>query len=83
MRTASAGSPSRTWQSGGDLVSGGRVDAGGERVGGILEGVVYGSLEAAVFDRLVINGVVYELRAIQLWPLPPPGVPAPAAEIRR
>ena len=58
----------RTWQSGGNLSSGGRVDAGGERIGGILEGVVYGSLEAAVFDRLVIDGAVYELRAIQSWP---------------
>ena len=58
----------RTWQSGGNLSSGGRVDAGGERIGGIQEGVVYGSLEAAVFDRLVIDGSVYELRAIQSWP---------------
>lgn len=58
----------RTWQSGGNLSSGGRVDAGGERIGGILEGVVYGCLEAAVFDRLVIDGAVYELRAIQSWP---------------
>lgn len=58
----------RTWQSGGNLSSGGRVEPEGERVGGILEGVVYGGLEANVFDRLVINGAVYELRAIQRWP---------------
>lgn len=67
-RTASAGSLSVPGSRGGNLSSGGRVDAGGERIGGILEGVVYGSLEAAVFDRLVIDGAVYELRAIQTWP---------------
>lgn len=58
----------RTWQSGGNLSSGGRVEPEGERVGGILEGVVYGELEADVFDRLVIAGAVYELRVIQRWP---------------
>lgn len=58
----------RTWQSGGNLSSGGRVELEGERSGAILEGVVYGALEASVFDRLVIDGAVYELRAIQHWP---------------
>lgn len=40
----------------------------GERCGGVLEGVLYGDLELDVFDRLVVDGVVYELRAVQGWP---------------
>lgn len=36
----------RTWQSGGNLSSGGRWTLAAERIGGIQEGVVYGSLEA-------------------------------------
>lgn len=58
----------RTWNSSGILSSGGRVEPCGERIGGILEGVVYGMMEAAEFDRMVVQGAVYELRGIQHWP---------------
>lgn len=58
----------RTWQSAGSLSYGGRVQPNGEEIGGVLQGVVYGDWAAEVFDRLVIGGAVYELRAIQHWP---------------
>ena len=58
----------RTWQSSGALRSGAQVEEYGERCGGVLEGVLYGDLELDVFDRLVVDGVVYELRAVQGWP---------------
>lgn len=60
--------PVRTWQSSGTLSSGGRIQPNGEEIGGIVQGVVYGSWTAEVFDRLVIGGVVYEVREIQRWP---------------
>lgn len=57
----------RTWQSSGTLSSGARLEEYGERANEVLEGVLYGDLELSVFDRLVVDGVVYELRGIQNW----------------
>lgn len=58
----------QTWQSSGTLSSGAKVAEYGEHTNEILEGVLYGDLALAAFDRLVIDGVVYELRGVQNWP---------------
>ncbi len=57
----------RTWQSSNTLSSGAKVEPYGEHCSGILEGVLYGTLSLSVFDRLVIDGAVYEVRGIQRW----------------
>ena len=73
--TAATGTPegicwqsARSWQSGGTLSGGAKVTPEGERVRGVLQGVVFGELEAAEFDRFVIDGVIYELRGMERWP---------------
>lgn len=58
----------RSWQSGGTLSGGARAESDGERVRGVLQGVVFGDLEAVEFDRFVIDGVTYELRGLERWP---------------
>ena len=73
--TAEDGSPEgvcwqrvRTWQSAGAVRDGGELLPGGERTGGLLQGVLFGGPEVAVFDRFVIDGAVYELRGVERWP---------------
>lgn len=57
----------RTWQSGGEMTSGSSVQESGETPLGVLQGVCFTALEAEPFDRFVIDGKVYELRAVQQW----------------
>lgn len=62
------------WQSTGqsrarERFRGGAVQAEqGERSQEILQGALFSDLELALWDRLVIDGAVYELREIQQWP---------------
>lgn len=58
----------RSWQSSGTLRSGVKREVQGERSDDVLEGVLYGDLALNVFDRLVVGGILYELRGIQRWP---------------
>jgi hypothetical protein len=52
----------------GTLSSGAKQEQQGERVREILQGALFSQLEVAEYDRLVIQGKVYELREIQHWP---------------
>lgn len=58
----------KTWQTGGQLSTGSMVKESGESVRGVLQGVLYGPLEVAPYDRFLIEGELYELRKIQKWP---------------
>lgn len=57
----------RSWQSSGRLTSGFAPGEQGEQAAGVLEGCLFSDLEVSVFDRLVLDGAVYEIRAIQRW----------------
>ena len=62
------------WQDLGGVRDSGRLTSGvalteqGERYREILQGALFGSLEVAVYDRVSVNGGMYELRKIQQWP---------------
>lgn len=59
----------RSWNSGGRLDRvGARLEDWGETAGGILEGFLFEELEIAVFDRLAVEGEVYEVRSVHRWP---------------
>lgn len=40
----------------------------GERIREILQGALFSDLELTLWDRLVIDGRVYELRDVERWP---------------
>ncbi len=52
----------------GRLTSGAELSEQGERYREILQGALFSELELSVYDRVVVNGGVYELRKIQQWP---------------
>lgn len=56
------------WREDGQLANGGRTERQGERGQWGIQGALFGSLEVALFDRMVIRGQVYEVRRIQHWP---------------
>lgn len=62
------------WQRAGQNRARGKMQSGavqaeqGERSQEILQGALYSDLTLNQWDRLVINGAVYELREIQQWP---------------
>ena len=58
----------QAWQSSGRLTSGWRPGEQGETPSGVLEGRLFSDLEIAPFDRLEVNGGLYEVRAVQQWP---------------
>ncbi|MBR1780544.1 MAG: hypothetical protein IJ751_03975 [Oscillospiraceae bacterium] len=59
----------KSWNTAGRVGSGGaQVDETGERSGGILEGYLRSALAVAAFDRLQLDGALYEVRAIHIWP---------------
>ena len=58
----------RTWQSSRNLSSGVRQEPYGPQETGIVQGVLYGTLEVSVRDRFQLESGWYELRAIQYWP---------------
>lgn len=58
----------KTWQTAGQLSSGGKALEQGELEQGVLQGALFGPLEVALFDRFTISGNIYELRKIQRWP---------------
>ena len=61
--------PPRSWNPGGRLDSvGARTEAWGETAGGVLEGYVFDALEVAEFDRMAVDGVLYEVRRVLRWP---------------
>jgi hypothetical protein len=61
--------PPRSWNSSSRLDSvGAHLADWGETAGGVLEGYVMDALEVNAFDRLVIDGAVYEVRSVQRWP---------------
>ena len=61
--------PPRSWNSSGTLGStGARVEPWGETAGGVLEGYVFDALEVAEFDRLAVDGALYEVRRVLNWP---------------
>lgn len=70
-----AGSPNavcwqdvRTWQVAGELSSGAMREEPGERYRSVLQGALFGDLQVEIYDRFVINGGVYELHKLQVWP---------------
>ena len=48
--------------------TGARVEPWGETAGGVLEGYVFDALEVAEFDRLAVDGALYEVRRVLNWP---------------
>lgn len=58
----------RSWQSSGRLTSGAEPGEQGETAAGVLEGCIFSDLEIAAFDRIVLDGEVYEIRSVQRWP---------------
>lgn len=58
----------KSWNTAGSVTSGARVEAWGEVTGGILEGYLRGALEVAEFDRLKVEGELYEVKSLHRWP---------------
>lgn len=59
----------RGWNSSGSVgKTGSRVEERGEVPGGVLEGWVKGELVIAPFDRLEVDGGLWEVRAVHRWP---------------
>lgn len=58
------------WNSAGRIGSAGAgVEESGEiSGGGVLEGYLRPGIEAAPFDRLEVDGALYEVRSIHRWP---------------
>ena len=52
----------------GELRSGAAQEEQGERSLEVLQGALFSDLALSQWDRLVIDGAVYELREIQQWP---------------
>lgn len=59
----------RSWQASGRLSSGQQLLEHGEQEVETLQGVCRSDLEMKAGDRFVINGAVYELKQIQMWPV--------------
>lgn len=57
----------RSWQSSGRLTSGEQPGEQGERAAGVLEGCLFSPLVLSTFDRIRLDGALYEIRAIQRW----------------
>ncbi len=59
----------RAWNTSGHVgTAGASVAEMGETSGGVLEGYLKGELELAAFDRLEVDGALWEVRAIRRWP---------------
>lgn len=58
----------QSWQEDGRISSGGRLERQGERGQWAMQGALFGPLEVALFDRVVIRERIYEIRRIQQWP---------------
>lgn len=59
----------RGWNSTGNVgKSGCRVEENGEVAGGVLEGCLKGDLVVNPFDRLEVEGQLWEVRAVHRWP---------------
>lgn len=58
----------RSWNSGGKVGAGMSVEENGEVPNGILECCLRSDLEISAFDRLEIDGELWEVRSIQHWP---------------
>lgn len=58
----------RSWQSSGRLTSGYTLGEQGEQASGVLEGCLFTELAVSVFDRMELDGALYEIRAVQRWP---------------
>lgn len=58
----------RSWNSGGKVGAGMKTEENGEVPNGILECCLRGDLEISAFDRLEIDGELWEVRSIQHWP---------------
>lgn len=57
----------RVWRNGNPVSSGDFITLNGELPLTVLQGALFSPLTLSVFDRLVIDGEVYELRKIQRW----------------
>lgn len=59
----------RGWNTAGSVGSRGcRVEEQGEIAGGVLEGWVKSSIVISRFDRLEVDGELWEVRAVYCWP---------------
>lgn len=58
----------RSWNSGGKVGTAVKVADNGEVPNGILECCLRGDLEISTFDRLEIDGELWEVRSVQHWP---------------
>lgn len=58
----------RSWNSGGRVGAAVEVAENGEVPNGILECCLRSDLEISAFDRLEIDGELWEVRSIQHWP---------------
>lgn len=58
----------RAWQSSGRLTSGASSGEAGEQYADVLEGYLFSPLALSAFDRILLDGALYEIRAIQHWP---------------
>lgn len=58
----------RSWNSGGKVGTAVTVEDNGEVPNGILECCLRSDLEISPFDRLEIDGELWEVRSIQHWP---------------
>jgi hypothetical protein len=58
----------QSWQSSGRITSGWKPGRQGEAVSGVVEGRLFYPLQVRPFDRIAINGQLYEVRSVQRWP---------------
>ena len=59
----------KNWNTSGRVgPAGAQLDDDGERTGGVLEGYLREALAVSAFDRLTVDGVLYEVRSIHVWP---------------
>lgn len=58
----------KSWNTAGSVTSGARVEPWGELTGGILEGYLRTELDIKEFDRLEVEGTLYEVKSLHRWP---------------
>jgi hypothetical protein len=71
VRSAAQGmdlQPQKGWNSAGRISSGAEVTCAGEFPGGLLEAYWREEAEIAPFDRLALDGQLWEVRSVHRWP---------------